>query len=271
LRDSPLSRDEPAAFSDITSADSFLAASSKLDEVRVEDSKKRFSTSLPCRVGSFSSTPAKAPAVSRIRSTSSRVRSAIEIRCLLELDLDPLAARGREVLPDVVGADRQLTVAAVNEDGELDAGRPAVLEERFDRGTDRAAGVEDIVDEHAGRAAQVEVESGRVDDGLLLPSDCVVPVEGDVDRPECDLLPAAFLDQGREPLRQRYAARVDADEREPAEIVVALDHLVRDPRQGAGERLGVQQSLGRYAVGDVRTHSAPFRPRRTGLKGRAGV
>ena len=59
MSDSPLSSDEPAAFSDITSAESFFAASSKLDEVRVDDSKKRLSTSLPCSVGSFSSTPAK--------------------------------------------------------------------------------------------------------------------------------------------------------------------------------------------------------------------
>ena len=45
--DSPLSTDEPAAFSDIVSAESRFAASSKLDDVRVEDSKKRLSTSLP--------------------------------------------------------------------------------------------------------------------------------------------------------------------------------------------------------------------------------
>ena len=36
--DSPLSADEPAAFSDMTSAERRLAASSKLDDVRVDDS-----------------------------------------------------------------------------------------------------------------------------------------------------------------------------------------------------------------------------------------
>ena len=36
--DSPLSTDEPTALIDIVSAESRLAASSKLDEVRVEDS-----------------------------------------------------------------------------------------------------------------------------------------------------------------------------------------------------------------------------------------
>src|SRR5688500_15081977 len=57
---------------------------------------------------------------------------------LLELDLDPLAARGWEVLAHVVGPDRQLAVAAVDENGELNASGPAVLEERFDRSADRA-------------------------------------------------------------------------------------------------------------------------------------
>ena len=81
--DSPLSTDEPAAFSDMTSAESRLATARETQDVRVEDSKKRLSTSLPRRAGGFSSTPASAPAVSRISSTSLLVRSAIESRCLV--------------------------------------------------------------------------------------------------------------------------------------------------------------------------------------------
>ncbi|HWH06536.1 MAG TPA: ribonuclease Z, partial [Gaiellaceae bacterium] len=65
-------------------------------------------------------------------------------------------------------------------------------------------------------------------------------------------------------------------EREAVEVVVALDDLVRDAREGARERLTVEQGLrGRSACGrpdgrrggsDVRAHSAPFRPLWTGLK-----
>ncbi len=51
--DSPLSTAEPAALIDIMSAESRFAASSKLDEVRVEDSKKRLTTVRPRSVGSF--------------------------------------------------------------------------------------------------------------------------------------------------------------------------------------------------------------------------
>ena len=191
---------------------------------------------------------------------------------LLELHLNPLAACGWKVLAHVVRPDRQLAVAAVDKDCELDTCGPAVLEERLDRGADRAAGVEDVVDEHARRAAQVEVERRRVHDRLLLTHHGVVAVERDVDRSERDLLPAPLLDQARKPLGERDTTRVDADEREAAEVVVALDDLVRDAGQRPSQSLGVQQDLGRSrAVGDVRAHSAPFRPRRTGLKGRSAV
>src|SRR5438552_1850764 len=108
-------------------------------------------------------------AVASSRSTSSRVTSLIEMKCRFgggaggrrssrmtrisaivgtpllrgwneqdavdlvhfhELHLDALVAGGRKVLADVVGADRQLAVAPVDEDGELDPLRAAVVEER---------------------------------------------------------------------------------------------------------------------------------------------
>ena len=95
-----------------------------------------------------------------------------------------------QVLADVVGADRQLAVAAVDEHGELDARGPAVVEERLDRGADRAAGVEDVVDEDARPALEREVELRRADERLrversLAAADVdVVAVEGDVERAE---------------------------------------------------------------------------------------
>ena len=192
-----------------------------------------------------------------------------------ELDLDPLAPRGRQVLADVVGPDRQLAMAAVDEDGELDASGPPALEERLDRRPDRAARVEDVVDEDHRHPAQLEVERGRVDDRLLAAGHCVVAVEGDVDRAELDLLPAPLLDQRGEPLCERDAAGVDADEREPAEVVVALDDLVRDPRERALEALCpgdlAQQWLDRMAVGAVRTHSTSFPASLDRVKGSSAI
>src|SRR6266550_3326762 len=104
-------------------------------------------------------------AVASSRSTSSRVTSLIEMKCRLggdvggrrssrmtrisailvgllwcgneqdavdlvhldELHLDALISGGRKVLADVIGADRQLSVTSVDEDGELDALRAPVV------------------------------------------------------------------------------------------------------------------------------------------------
>src|SRR5262245_65783844 len=118
----------------------------------------------PRSVGTFLTsrcmTDSKPSAVSMIRSTAARSRSAIEIRwrrpcvviggCvstlllspveqqdaigavrLLQVDVDALGARSGDVLADVVGADRQLTVPAVDEHGQLHALRPAVVEQRL--------------------------------------------------------------------------------------------------------------------------------------------
>ena len=67
------------------------------------------------------------------------------------------------------------------------------------------------------------------------------------------------------------------------EVVVPLDHLVGDPGERARKRFGIEEGLGQHgrpgqarlgrvrvgqAAGVVRAHLAPFRPRRTGLKGR---
>jgi hypothetical protein len=166
-------------------------------------------------------------------------------------------------------------VAAIDEDGELHARRTPALEEGLDRRANGAARVEHVVDEDDRRPVEVEVEARCADDRLLGAGrgigDSVVAVERDVDGAEGDLLAAPLLDQRGEPLGDRDAARVDADEREAGQVVVALDHLVRDPRERAAEALRVEQDLGRSAAGDVRAHlvhSHPFRPLWTGLKGR---
>src|SRR5262245_35863484 len=69
---------------------------------------------------------------------------------LLQADVYALVARGRKVLADEVGTDRQLAMAAVDDHGELDALGPAVVEEGLDRGAHGAAGEEDVVDKDDG-------------------------------------------------------------------------------------------------------------------------
>src|SRR5215212_147089 len=155
---------------------------------------------------SRSSERAKLRAVASSRWTSSRERSAIDSRCrrsggaggnrssrmtrmspmrfllgsgneqdlvdlvhLDELHLDALVPCGRQVPADVVGTNRKLAMTAVGEAGELDARRPAVVEESVDRGPDRAARVEDIVDEDDGSPLEPKVEPRRAHDRLGVP------------------------------------------------------------------------------------------------------
>ena len=61
--------------------------------------------------------------------------------------------------------------------------------------------------------------------------------------PSSRRLAGALLDQAREPLRERHAARLDADERDLVEARVRLDDLVRDPRERPRERVGVEEEL----------------------------
>ena len=85
---------------------------------------------------------------------------------LFELDADALRQGRGDVLADVVGPDRQLPVAPVDEDRQLHPGRPAVFEERVDRGPDRPTGEEDVVDEDDRLALQREVELRPADEWL---------------------------------------------------------------------------------------------------------
>src|ERR671939_1071782 len=73
-------------------------------------------------------------------------QDAVDLVDLDELHLDALVARGRQVLADVVGADRKLAMAAVGEHSELDPVRTPVVEQRLDRGAHGAAGEQDIID-----------------------------------------------------------------------------------------------------------------------------
>src|SRR5258708_1394353 len=53
--------------------------------------------------------------------------------------LDPLVVGGGDVLADVIGPDRQLPVAAVDQDRQLDGARPAVADQPVHRRPDGAA------------------------------------------------------------------------------------------------------------------------------------
>ncbi len=175
-------------------------------------------------------------------------------RCTPSLaDVDHLVAARRQVLPDVVRTDRQLAMAAIDHHGELDRARPAVVVQRVQRGTDRAAGEQDVVDEHDRRPVEREVDVGdRL--GQDRPDPDVVAVEGDVERAARHLDALDAVDRLDEALGKRHAAGLQPDHGDAVEAVVALDHLVGDAHRGSGDVVGVHDPL-------VRNKNAPERGR----------
>src|SRR5258706_1585626 len=93
---------------------------------------------------------------SRIESRSFRVHAILGLLGFFDDDAvltvvlsqahgDGFAARGRQVLADVVRAYRDLAVAALDATRQLDRGRPAQVDDRVEGGSDGAAGDEDVV------------------------------------------------------------------------------------------------------------------------------
>ena len=254
LRLSPLLRLEPLAEKLMTSALSRLAAASNEIRVRVESSKNRLTTVRPRSAGSFligrSASERISAAVARTSSASSRVRSAAVSRCRFTappgvpsivtastpsmsatLSLDPLDQRGRQVLADEVGPDRQLAVAAVDQDRQPHGAGPADVVERVEGGPDGPAGEEHVVDQDhdlavdaAGRDLGRQQRPGRLEPQ-------VVAVHRHVERADRDVVPLDRGDPLGDPPGQRHAAAGDAEQHQVAGALVALEDLVGDAGQ----------------------------------------
>jgi hypothetical protein len=70
----------------------------------------------------------------------------------------------------------------------------------------------------------------------------VVAVKRDVELAEGDLAVRKLADAPPEPLGEWHTSRVDADQRDPGEVGVALDDLVGDPCDRLRDRIGVEDS-----------------------------
>ena len=168
-------------------------------------------------------------------------------------------------------------MTAVDEHRELDPGRPTELEQRVQRGSDRAAGREDVVDQDDRSVLEREVEGRAADErlrargrGAVADGD-VVAVEGDVERADVDLDAAALGDETREPVRQWDAAGVDADQCDGGQIVSSLDQLVCDAREDPVDGLGVEQCRRRGPAGTFVLISLLSGLAGPGLGGRASL
>jgi hypothetical protein len=86
---------------------------------------------------------------------------------------------------------------------------------------------------------------------LAAADDDIVAMKGDVDAPERDLDAAEVFDQAPEPLRERDAAGLDADEGDGREVAVPLDNLMGDAADRPVQCLRIQENA---PCIDMRSH-----------------
>jgi rhodanese-related sulfurtransferase len=158
---------------------------------------------------------------------------------LIDTHVHALVLGGGDVLAHVIGPDRQLAVAAINQHRQLYPRRPSVVEYRVDRGTHRAPGIEHVVDDHDRLVVDAEVEVRGVDDRRRGPRCQVVAVERDVDVAERYARFEQLARQRLQAPRQHRPTPVNPDERHRA-VRVLLDNLVSDPHQRAAHVIAVE-------------------------------
>src|SRR5262249_15943245 len=117
-------------------------------------------------------------------------------------------------------------MSTVDQHQQLHTRRPALFEQSIERGTDRTAGVEDIVHQHDVFCHDVEADVGVIDDRLYVYRAEVVTVEVDVKNAHGNLAVLEGFDLGGQALRQRNAPAADSDECQPVQIFGAFQDFV---------------------------------------------
>ena len=191
--------------------------------------------------------PSAAPPPSAAASRAALVRLAprehhlVSPVFLAHQHLHRLVAGGGEHAADVVGPDRQLAVATVDEHGQLDASRPAEVDQLVERRPYGASREEHVVDHDHRAAVDGEHDVGALRDRLRGEAREIVTVERDVQRAHRRFVSGGLADELRQPARERHATAADAHQREPPGVRMALDDLVRDPGESAGHAARVHQ------------------------------
>src|SRR5215217_3318955 len=160
IRASPLDMAEPCSESEITCAPERLAASSKETAVLVDASKKARQMVL-CASASVTRPLANAAARSSISRSSSRLVSSRLRKLLvsnddhpilpiglLQVDQNPLPARGGHVLPHMVRPDRQLPMSPVDQNGQPHRRRSPKLQQSVHRRPCRPSRIQNVVQHH---------------------------------------------------------------------------------------------------------------------------
>ena len=126
---------------------------------------------------------------------------------------------------------------------ELDAARAAMVEERVQRGTNGAAGVEHIVDQHDIARVHIKADGARLHHRPYVVRGEIVAVEADVDVADRQVGAGQLTEERVEAAGQDGTASVDADDGEPRGLRVLLGDLMGDPSQGSPQIVVLKHDL----------------------------
>src|SRR6266849_7494336 len=191
------------------------------------------------------SAPSAAPTKARPSSRTSAAwrlldgndHRLVDAVLLGDKDLNAFRVRRGDVLADVVGTDWQLAVAAVDEHCQLNRARTAEVHQGIHRGARRAAVVDDVVNEHHDLAVDLwHIRLAAVRGHAEV---AVVAMLADVERAHRDRRPLELHQAVRQPAGEVVSLGHDANKHQVACAAIALQDLVRDPRQRAPDLLRV--------------------------------
>src|SRR5579875_3654901 len=161
---------------------------------------------------------------------------------LAQLDLDNLAAGGRDDAANVFGFNRQFTVAAINQHEQLHALGAAMVKQSIQRGADGAAGVEHVVHQNDVAARYIEANLTLLDNRTAAARGEVVAVEADVEHAGIHRVALNRGDDLGDALGKRNTATLDADEAKVGRAMVARADRMRQAHQGAFDLGGRKQA-----------------------------
>jgi hypothetical protein len=138
----------------------------------------------------------------------------------------------------VVGLDGQLASAAVDQHGQLDRARPTIVGQHVHGGAYRAAGEQDVVDQHHGAAFDALRQLGGPDLGLGQAEKHIIAIERDVDGAQHGPTFATGGQHLDHALGQHRATGADADQ--VGRRAVALDDLEGDAAQDPGDSHSIE-------------------------------
>jgi hypothetical protein len=147
-----------------------------------------------------------------------------------ESRLDPLLARGRHIFADKVRSDRQLAMAAIYQDGELDSRRAPKVGEGIKGGAHCPSSEKDIVNQHNRPPSNIDGHCGGADDWRRATRLKVVAVERDIEHSDGDARSLNIGKVGCDPLCKRDTTPPDANQHHIGDALVTLGNLVCNSR-----------------------------------------